>query len=727
MAQLKSTNVTGNLSVTGNIIASQIIKLDGTQDQLLKADGDVQSLKAITDSISNNTTAITNLKGEKSGGGLPDTSNASTITVANALKRANEAYALADTKATIDDVKDQNYATKNELASTKTAILGAENYGQTVKTAYEKAAAANTAVSNLQGTGSADNSGDASTLTVVNALSRANQALAEAQNKTTMSAVESKNYATKTDAQGYADAVRGKTTDDSSKNTVYGAKAAATAAHTLADNAVDAIEAIKKDAEITTFKGVEDKIDGINLILKNVVTDEELDAYATNNDLAAAKTAILGTNDDNTDYNGTVKGAYGAAATAKTIADNALPKAGGNVTGHIYLTGASESSSTSNTSQLIFGTAADNHVALSSNRHTLVINPSRTSTEGQIVLYLEKQSIFPKGITTAEQISSTVTGKAPFTVKSNTVVTNLNANLLEGKHASDFGTSSQITDLTNNKLSLSGGTMTGALSFKKTNTEDTALANVTDEINNIVIANDGTDILTLKRITPDNFISKLGIAKVYNFKGAKNNLGELRAVTSAAVGDVYNVGTDNYACIKTVTSEITITEANFNTYWKEIGTAISLEGYATKAYVDDGITALNNTLLGDTTTKDTIKCAQYTADTVTNVFNTFKGSSTTTLANIDDALREINETTIPGLSNRIDGLNDTYATDTELSNARTALSNDIAGKVSKNGDTMSGNLRLYNKALAFTTVVDGGDNTIKARMEYNDTSKSIYF
>jgi hypothetical protein len=40
---------------------------------------------------------------------------------------------------------------------------------------------------------------------------------------------------------------------------------------------------------------------------------------------------------------------------------------------------------------------------------------------------------------------------------------------------------------------------------------------------------------------------------------------------------------------------------------------------------------------------------------------------------------------------------------------------------------MSGNLRLYNKALAFTTVANGDDSTIKARMEYNDTSKSIKF
>jgi hypothetical protein len=39
MAQLKSTSVLGNLSVTGNILASKFIKLGGTANQILMADG----------------------------------------------------------------------------------------------------------------------------------------------------------------------------------------------------------------------------------------------------------------------------------------------------------------------------------------------------------------------------------------------------------------------------------------------------------------------------------------------------------------------------------------------------------------------------------------------------------------------------------------------------------------------------------------------------------------
>ena len=75
-----------------------------------------------------------------------------------------------------------------------------------------------------------------------------------------------------------------------------------------------------------------------------------------------------------------------------------LPLAGGNMTGHIYMTGASPSSSTANTSQLIFGTPSSEHLAITSNTGALVLNPNKSSTTNQIVLYLNSQSIFPKGI-----------------------------------------------------------------------------------------------------------------------------------------------------------------------------------------------------------------------------------------------------------------------------------------------------------------------------------------
>ena len=65
---------------------------------------------------------------------------------------------------------------------------------------------------------------------------------ATAESKTTMAEVEAKNYATKTEAQGYASAVLGTDTDDAEKNTVYGAKKYADSLNSAMDGRVDALE-----------------------------------------------------------------------------------------------------------------------------------------------------------------------------------------------------------------------------------------------------------------------------------------------------------------------------------------------------------------------------------------------------------------------------------------------------------------------------------------------------
>lgn len=65
MAQLKSTNVAGNLSVLGNTLASKFIKHGGTADELLLADGTTTSLATIMGNIN---AAIT-LKGSLGTGG----------------------------------------------------------------------------------------------------------------------------------------------------------------------------------------------------------------------------------------------------------------------------------------------------------------------------------------------------------------------------------------------------------------------------------------------------------------------------------------------------------------------------------------------------------------------------------------------------------------------------------------------------------------------------------
>ena len=75
-----------------------------------------------------------------------------------------------------------------------------------------------------------------------------------------------------------------------------------------------------------------------------------------------------------------------------------LPLSGGNLTGHLYLTKAVGNNSTANTSQIIFGTSSNNHLALSSNTHALILNPSTGSTANQIILSLDSVSTFSNGV-----------------------------------------------------------------------------------------------------------------------------------------------------------------------------------------------------------------------------------------------------------------------------------------------------------------------------------------
>ena len=144
----------------------------------------------------------------------------------------------------------------------------------------------------------------------------------------------------------------------------------------------------------------------------------------------------ISVNTNGTAANVSVKGLGTAAYTASTAyataaqgtkADNALPKTGGNISGHIYLTGADESSSTGSTSQIVFGTSSNNHVVLSSNANAIVVNPTTSSTTNQIVLYLDKESQFPNGVNKATRdsagnvISTTYMPKSGGTFTGNTV------------------------------------------------------------------------------------------------------------------------------------------------------------------------------------------------------------------------------------------------------------------------------------------------------------------
>lgn len=101
----------------------------------------------------------------------------------------------------------------------------------------------------------------------------------------------------------------------SNTQAIADAKKAGIDAQASANTANSDIAAMKKDASITTFKGLEDKID--KLTATDIAGLDDI--YATDKQLSDAKTAILG----EANYNGTVKGAYTAANNAQTSANTA--------------------------------------------------------------------------------------------------------------------------------------------------------------------------------------------------------------------------------------------------------------------------------------------------------------------------------------------------------------------------------------------------------------------
>lgn len=104
---------------------------------------------------------------------------------------------------------DATYETKGAAAAVKTALLG------DAATAYNTLGKLEDAVIAAQ---------------------------AAADSKTTMAAVEAKDYATKTEAQGYANAVLGAEADTKDKNTVYGAKAYAKDLNDASNTRIAALE-----------------------------------------------------------------------------------------------------------------------------------------------------------------------------------------------------------------------------------------------------------------------------------------------------------------------------------------------------------------------------------------------------------------------------------------------------------------------------------------------------
>lgn len=118
-------------------------------------------------------------------------------------------------------------------------------------------------------------------------------AQASADEKTTMAAVEAKNYATKTEAQGYATAVVGMDTDDAEKNTVKGAKAYAKDLNDATNTRVEALEtAIGEGGSVSSQ--IDAKIADLDVAEVAVGTGEIIEKISeTDGKISVSKRALV--------------------------------------------------------------------------------------------------------------------------------------------------------------------------------------------------------------------------------------------------------------------------------------------------------------------------------------------------------------------------------------------------------------------------------------------------
>lgn len=127
------------------------------------------------------------------------------------------------------------------------------------------------------------------------------------------------NYATKEEAQGYANAVLGESGDSENSNTVYGAKAAAEKAQQTINDYITSNEG--KLAGILNSKSIDSFADVEGALNKkqDIITDGTYDAYGS---AAAVKEELIGKKGDSADLN-TINGAKTMASAAQAAAEAA--------------------------------------------------------------------------------------------------------------------------------------------------------------------------------------------------------------------------------------------------------------------------------------------------------------------------------------------------------------------------------------------------------------------
>ena len=274
-----------------------------------------------------------------------------------------------------------------------------------------------------------------------------------------------------------------------------------------------------------------------------------------------------------------------------------------------------------------------------------------------MALYSNAGNLISNGniFTTGRFISNLVTGSAPFIVSSNTIVANLNANLLQG-HSVDSANTANTIVLRDSNNNFSANTITSNLTGNAT----TAGTVVTNAQPNITSVGTLTSLSITGNVTSGN--ANLGNAVTANFFiGSGNNLSNIQAgningiIANAFYADDAGNAQNATAATHAVTSNTVVDSAQPNITSVGTLTSLSVTGNINSGNATLGNTATANYFVGNIT------------GNVTGNIN-LPGSNTHVLFNNDGVLGATSGFTFNTVSNSVNIVGNVSAGNATLGN-----------------------------------------------------------